>query len=711
MPTKRKRDRQKRTRPTVIRRANIACALFLLPFTAGWRPAAAQGVTAAAPQPELGSSAAWNPAVVPFSFNYGGAPSSQFLQGWQFKKEASDPASGIQRYSYTDPATHLKVTADVRTYPDYPGVVDWVLHFKNEGSADTPILDNILALDWGFAATKRVNVNHARGSLGHREDFTPTQEHFWPQGNVHLEASSGRSSSGDSLPYFNVETENHGYIVAIGWSGGWKADFDYNKAENVAQMHMGLRKTHLLLHPGEEIRSPRMVLMSWSGPSWEESQNRWRQLLFAHYTPRDNGQPMFGPVLFGAWGSEPIAEKFAYINWVHDHHIPVTLYATDAGWYGGSQFEESNPKSSWWNYRGDWFPSKEYYPNGIRPVGELLRKDGIGFSLWVEPEVAVIGTKFYREHPEWFIRAEAPLFGDKPHPEMAMVNLGIPAAREGVTKLVSGLISDFELTWYRQDYNVTPDPYWDANDTPNRIGMTEIQHIDGLYKFWDALLAEHPGLHIDNCAAGGRRLDIEMMSRSFSIWRTDYGFADRIAEQAQTQSLAFWVPQNMGFGTSPTDQPWKQPGPYDTPQARYLMRIGYDVGFGLTPGAAGVQNPAWDNWIKQTIAEFRDVQPYSHADFYPLLSWTEDPSAWTAWQWDRPQQNDGIIMVMRRAGSPFPIAQLKPKKLDPDATYDVEIRRDLGHAPVKQMKGSELAHLTYSLENDPDSVIVFYKKR
>ncbi len=65
--------------------------------------------------------------------------------------------------------------------------------------------------------------------------------------------------------------------------------------------------------------------------------------------------------------------------------------------------------------------------------------------------------------------------------------------------------------------------------------MTEIGHIEGLYKMWDDLLARHPGLRIDNCASGGRRLDIEMMSRSFAVWRTDhwiFGYARRAGAYA-----------------------------------------------------------------------------------------------------------------------------------------------------------------------------------
>ena len=100
--------------------------------------------------------------------------------------------------------------------PISPGATDWVVSFRNECSADTPILEDILPLDWGFPATRRININHARGSTAGPDDLKPLQEHFWPQGHVHLEAASGRSSSGESVPYFNIQSEDHGYIAAIG---------------------------------------------------------------------------------------------------------------------------------------------------------------------------------------------------------------------------------------------------------------------------------------------------------------------------------------------------------------------------------------------------------------------------------------------------------------------------------------------------------------
>jgi hypothetical protein len=98
---------------------------------------------------------------------------------------------------------------------------------------------------------------------------------------------------------------------------------------------------------------------------------------------------MFGPVLFGGWGPEYIADKLACIDWVHQHHIPVGVYATDAGWYGASTSVEGDPASPWWKYRGDWFPSPKYYPSGIHPLGQALKADAIGFSPWIEPRLGL----------------------------------------------------------------------------------------------------------------------------------------------------------------------------------------------------------------------------------------------------------------------------------------------------------------------------------
>ncbi len=672
-------------------------------------------VTALGQGPDLTSPDLWRAEQVPFSFTYNDKESAQLLTAWQASQETVAGSNGqMQRYIYKDPVTHLEVIAEVRLYPDFPDSIDWVLRFRNGGTSDTPIIENILPLHWAIAGINGDCIlRHAQGSDNSADDFRPLEDDFGPGDGAHLESIGGDSSNTNTLPFFNLQTGAVGVIGAVGWTGNWKADFTYSKDTKSVVITSGMKRTHLLLHPGEEIRTPRIVLMRWTGGDWQDSQNKWRRLLFAHYTPQEKGEPMKGPILFGSWGSEPINDKLAYVQWVHDHQIPVDLYAVDAGWYGASAGAETESAHAWWKGRGDWFPSPLYYPQGIKPLGDALKAAGLGFLLWIEPETAMPGTKIVKDHPDWYF----PRLPSSEYqhwsfpPETLVANLGNPAARKGITAMISSLISDFGMTWYRQDFNTLPEHFWEIADTPDRIGMTEIRHIEGLYEMWDDLLARHPGLRIDNCASGGRRLDIEMMSRSFVVWRTDHGFKDTLAEQAQTQALAYWVPGIMGFESYTLSSPWKKPGPYTTPENLYLMRLGYDLGYGTTPGATGVHNDEWVAWIKHALGEYRDVQPYLYGNFYPLLSYSRSEDAWTAWQWNRPENKDGLVMVMRRPKSPFTTMILGLRHLNPEAIYEVEIRTTYDHSPVKQMRGKQLIDLPIQLQDAPSSMLIFYRQK
>jgi alpha-galactosidase len=667
--------------------------LLLLGTVAGWSQT---------PGPTLRDL--WKADHVPFSFRYDGQESAQLLPRWRTSQE--ETAQDTVRYSYIDPKTKLNVTAEVRYYRDYPQVLDWVIKLQNDGASDTPIIENILPMQWAITASPgECIIRHARGSDASARDFEPMEERFGPSASDHLESPGGDPSSLNTLPFFNMQTGDHGLIGAIGWTGDWKANFAYASDAKTISMTAGMKRTHLVLHPGEEIRTPRIVLMGWSGGNWQDSQNTWRRFLLAHYTPHDNDKAMTGPILFGSWGSEEIDHKLAYIRWVHDHKIPVELYAVDAGWYGDSFGAETDPTNPWWKNRGDWFPSPRYYPDGIKPLGEALKAAGFGFSLWIEPETSMPGRKIINDHPDWYLHSDHP-----EHPGVSLANLGNPVVRKGLTDMVSGFITDFGMSWYRQDFNIPPERYWELADAPDRIGMTEIGHVECLYKMWDELLARHPGLHIDNCASGGRRIDIEMMSRSFVVWRTDHGFLDTLAEQAQTQALAPWVPENMAFESYTQSKPWKNSGPYSTGENLYLMRLGYDAGYGTTPGEAGVDNPEWVGWIKQAIAEFQQVRPYFYGDFYPLLPYSLGADVWTAWQWDRPASKDGIVIVLRRPKSPTKNMQLALQHLKRNAAYKVEIRSTYDHGPIKEMTGSELANLQITLPDAPSSTLVLYRQ-
>ena len=67
-----------------------------------------------------------------------------------------------------------------------------------------------------------------------------------------------------------------------------------------------------------------------------------------------------------------------------------------------------------------------------------------------------------------------------------------------------------------------PGPVWRGMDAADRVGIAEAKHITGLYKFLDDMRARFPDILQENCASGGRRIDLEMISRAHTYCRSDY---------------------------------------------------------------------------------------------------------------------------------------------------------------------------------------------
>jgi alpha-galactosidase len=667
---------------------------------------------------------AWQGAQPPFSFKYDGIGPAQFL-GLRDNASPitiSGPGGISQKTTYTDPATHLQVKAEIKVYHDF-GAIDWVLTFKNNGTKDTPILEDIEPLDWTVAKTGDVTVHHAHGSKAEPVDFMPMTDVLASGKAFEMESTGGRSSQG-SMPFFNAQYDGGGILGAIGWTGHWKADFSNDANGQSLHLVAGMAKTHLVLHPGEEIRTPRIVLMNWKGTDWLVAQNEWRKLMLAHYTVQEHGKPLVGPISYVTWGADTATHKLAQIKLVKDEKLPFDIFWIDASWYDkcvGHDMGVDATREPFWRGRGSWVTNKANYPEGLKPIGEAARAAGMKFLLWLEPEEADPDTILRKEHPEWFFPPNAN------NPGSAVVKMGDPVARKGITDLVSKIIKETGVDWYRQDYNLDPERTFTAADTPDRIGMAEIQYVEGLYTFLDDLVKQNPGLKIDNCASGGQRLDIEMLSRTTPLWRSDLAGPPNgdITSQTQTQGLAQWVPLNGAI-------PWTNPGPFNEDQAPpdpfdtkmiYTMRSGYSAAMDLGLGQAQGKDEAWCAKLRQQLAEYKEVQPYIYGDFYPLLPWSQEVNAAVAWQWDRPDLKSGVVIGLRRAGCDSGALKLELYGIDESADYSVEFHHEVWlsgpmHATPeylkrdsKEMTGKELAHLGLDIAEKPGSVVVFYRKK
>ena len=85
-------------------------------------------------------------------------PRASCIGGWRRTVEDRklDDDRRQRILTLTDPETGLEVRAVATIYPDTPGV-DWTLHFTNRGKADTPILEQVRAVDVTAKAGRRAS--------------------------------------------------------------------------------------------------------------------------------------------------------------------------------------------------------------------------------------------------------------------------------------------------------------------------------------------------------------------------------------------------------------------------------------------------------------------------------------------------------------------------------------------------------------------------
>jgi len=659
--------------------------------------------------------------TAPFSFVYDGHASAELLPSWrrEVKNTGDADTSREQEVTYTDPASGLAVRCVVTAFKDFPAV-EWVMYFKNTGGSDTPILENIQALDTQLSSPSTdPTIHYSRGAACSMSDFMPMTRVLGERGQLQLQPGGGRSSS-QFLPFFNIESQNEGAVMAIGWSGEWAASFERPPATPEFNVKAGMALTHLKLHPGEEIRSPRMLMLFWQGES-RRGQNLLRQFILRDHRPTPGGKPIQVPITNHNWGGTPASDHLENIRQIIAHDVPMDYYWIDAEWFGNGP---------WWKNVGNWEAKKDLYPEGLKPISDLLHSSGRKLLLWFEPERVCEGTPWYTEHAEWLLEVpkdkrvyrgfDAKGDWDVPvtdprwipnessrnqiHDGDKLFNLAIPEARQFLTDFMSHKIDEFGLDCFRNDSNIAPLEFWRAADAPDRQGITEIRWIEGLYAFWDELLRRHPGLIIDDCASGGRRIDLETIGRSTALSRTDF-VGNLLADQCHTLGLLNWVPLNTTIGSNLSV--------HNEYPIRSSMTAG--LSYGLFASGDSVQKkidyahfPFAE--VKRSLDGYRSIQRYFYGDYYPLTEYTQANDAWMAYQFDLPDSGEGMVVVLKRPESDYTQAAFPLQGLQADAVYAI---RNLDTNESTSLKGTALMQkgLQATLMKQPDSAVFCYRRK
>lgn len=303
------------------------------------------------------------------------------------------------------------------------------------------------------------------------------------------------------------EESGNVYFGALAYSGNWRMAIEQLPALPV-RVHAGYHPHDfsLTLAPGQRHLTPALVL-GVSAEGWGGASRRLHRFIRERvliHAPQHETRP----VLYNSWeatyfalsseGQAALARQAAAVG--------VELFCVDDGWFGGRRHDRAG--------LGDWTVSPDVFPRGLEELVAEVRKLGMKFGLWVEPEMVNPDSDLYRAHPDWVLH-----FPGRPRTErrnQLILDFGRPEVVEHIFQVLNALVGRYQIDFFKWDMNRYP-------AEPGSVAGREIwlRHVAGVYGIMDRLRKNHPGLSIQSCSGGGGRVDIGMLARADQVWTSD----------------------------------------------------------------------------------------------------------------------------------------------------------------------------------------------
>ncbi|EIT7024882.1 alpha-galactosidase [Vibrio vulnificus] len=205
----------------------------------------------------------------------------------------------------------------------------------------------------------------------------------------------------------------------------------------------------------------------------------------------------------------------------------VERFIIDDGWFKGRNGDKAG--------LGDWFLCETKYPNGLQPIVEHVNKLGMEFGLWFEPEMINKDSDLYRAHPDWLLAVEG--YQQPTGRNQYVINLQNDDAFNFLFERLDHFLSTYNIAYIKWDMNrevVQPAHLGQA------AGHNQTQRY---YQLVDKVREKHPEVEIESCAAGGGRIDFEVLKRTHRFWASDNN--DALERQTIQRGMSYFFPPEV----------------------------------------------------------------------------------------------------------------------------------------------------------------------
>ena len=216
---------------------------------------------------------------------------------------------------------------------------------------------------------------------------------------------------------------------------------------------------------------------------------------------KSRGLIIYNDYMNTLWGDPRIEKELPLVEGAAK--VGADIFCIDAGWYDSED-------GGWWDMVGEWEPSNNRFGN-VRFAGLVhdIQSHGMGVGLWLEPEVIGVRSPLAKELPDSaFFCRHGHRIADQGRYHL---DFRSPEARAHATATVDRLIDEFDVRYFKFDYNTTPGAGTDVNT--DSIGEGLLEHCRAVQSWIEEIRAKHPDVMIENCGSGAMRADYAMLSR------------------------------------------------------------------------------------------------------------------------------------------------------------------------------------------------------
>lgn len=428
----------------------------------------------------------------------------------------ADDANGTTtRIEMKDPKYALRVTLFFATYRDQDVIRQWS-EIHNDEAGAVP-LDRFASSSPIFRA-KEYWLTQLSG--WHMREAALTEERLTP-GVKLLDSKLGVRAHQGRTPGFVLslngpakEESGEAILGSLEWAGNFAFAFDVDQ-NNGLRVVSGINPfaSRYTLKPGETFATPAMIWTWTDAGVGQASRNlhRWAR----KHGLRDGDKPR--PVLLNNW--EATYFKFDQVKLVSlldgAREIGADIFLLDDGWFG-AKYPRDDDRTS----LGDWTVDKRKLPDGLPYLVEQARQRGLGFGIWLEPEMVSPKSELFEAHPDWALgqAGREQILGRN----QRVLDLTRPAVKDFVSGVIDGTLNSAPGTRYVK---------WDSNAYALQPGSTylpagEQSHVmidyqRALYDVMDKAVAAHPDVMMMLCSSGPARCDYASLRRFTTFWTSD----------------------------------------------------------------------------------------------------------------------------------------------------------------------------------------------